>query len=197
MSFHIRDKLAALIGVSLLTGLVAVSYYYAVKTELIAFKTAASRESPEFITHHICITNFSPDGVATQRIFADYAEHYTDGRSVTIKPRFVTLNPSKAQIKASANTGTSMDDGESAVFTGNVVLTRAADASHPPVRITTTHATVYPDTSVVKTDAPVVIERGTSRMKGVGMHFDNVDHTLRLDSHVEMFTVPNKKLKRK
>lgn len=192
MKLYARDKITALLGIGVLIVIAAASYYYALKTDLLVTKTIANRESPEFTTHDIVITTFNPDGTAKERVFADYAEHFSDGRSTSIKPRYVTLAVDKPQIRASSNTGSSMDDGESVLFSGDVIITRAGDEKQAPVRVTTTQATVYPDTSRVLTDAPVRIENGSNMMSGIGLTLDNVERTMHLHSNVLTITLPKK-----
>lgn len=187
---RIRDKVTALMGVTLLLTLVASSTYYAVRTDIEALRTEKHRESPDFVTRDVVVTNFNADGTAKDRLFASYAEHYSDGRSTTIKPKVVTLRADTPQMTASANTGTSMDDAETAVLTGNVVLTRAGDRQQAALRVTTPHATVHLDEQVVTTDAPVRVESGADTMTGMGMRFDAVDRTIDLQSDVHTVIYP-------
>ena len=96
----------------------------------------------------------------------------------------------KPQVKASSDTGTSLDAGKTAVFTGNVVVTRAGDLTHAPMRFTTDHLTVYPDDSRMETDAFVRLESGTDVTTGRGMTFDNVDRTVQILSDVRTVVLP-------
>jgi len=188
-----RDRTISLVGLGVLAMLVGSSTYYALRTNLMYSGGPANKDSPAFVTRDCVITTFKADGSADRRLFAKYAEHYSDGRTTSIQPRFVTLDPDKPQLKASANTGSSLDDGESAVFTGNVLITRDADKEHPAIRLSTTHATVYPDSGIVTSGAPVRIESGTDVMTGIGLRFDNVDRSIILHSNVHSFITPRNK----
>lgn len=195
MKLYTRDRITTLLGIGLLSMLVVCSYYYAVKTDLELTKTIANKDSPDFTTQNVAITTFKEDGSAKNRLFADYAEHFSDGRTNTVKPRFVSLEIDKPQTKASADRGTSMDDGETVFLTGNVVLTRAGDKSNAPLRITTQEATIWPDTGIAESTVYVQIESGSDLHSGTGMHFDNVDRTLELKSDVHTIIMPRNQRK--
>ena len=127
MKVYLRDRITAGLGVSVLAVLAAMSYYYSIHTETEALRAEIIRESPDFTSTNIALTQFKADGTAERRIFADYAEHYEDGRMTSLRPRLVTLSVDKPQVKASADTGISSDAGETVHFTGNVIVTRAGD----------------------------------------------------------------------
>lgn len=190
MKVHLRDRITALVGIVLLAILAATSYYYSLISDVSTLKNPVHRESPDFITRDIVITEFEKDGRAKRRFFADYAEHYSDGRMSSIRPRMVTLLADEPQVKASADTGSSMDDGESFVFTGNVRVTRAGDREHAPLKFKTTHVTVYPDTNILETDAPVEMTSGSDITTGTGLTLDNVDRTVKIHHNVRTITLP-------
>ena len=190
MKLHLRDRFAALLGIGLLLVMVLASYYYALQGEIDNLRQRARSDIPEYTARDIAITEFGEDGVAVRRLFAAYAEHYGDGRLITEKPRMASLFADKPQTKASADAGTSLDAGKTAVFTGHVVVTRAGDLEHAPLRFTTDHLTVYPDDSRMETDADVRMESGTDITTGRGMTFDNVDRTVQIFSDVRTVVLP-------
>lgn len=190
MKVYLRDRITAGFGVGVLAILAAVSYYYSLHSSITANRAMVDRESPDFITTGIAVTTFKPDGQPQRRIFADWAEHYTDGRQSSIRPKMVSLSPDEPQTTASADAGQSMDDGQTYLFTGNVVLTRAGDLENAPLRFTTTHLTVYPDTGRAETDAPVRITSGSDITTGIGLTFDNVERTVDIHSHVRSSFMP-------
>ena len=114
---------------------------------------------------------------------------------MSIRPKLVTLSPDKPQLKISANTASTMDEGQTVVFTGNIVLTRNGDKNNAPLRLTTSRAVVNTDTQVVTGEAPVRIEHGTDTSTGIGFTFDNVDRTATLYSDVHTVIIPKKKLR--
>lgn len=132
MKVYLRDRITAGLGIGVLAVVAAMSYYYSIHTETEALRAEIIRESPDFTSTNIALTQFKADGTAERRIFADYAEHYEDGRMTSLRPRLVTLSVDEPQVKASADTGISSDAGETVHFTGNVVVTRAATVKMLP-----------------------------------------------------------------
>lgn len=190
MKLHLRDRFTAILGIGLLIVLVLVSYYYALQGEIDNLRMRAKSDIPDYVAHNITITDFDETGAAMRRTRALYAEHYGDGRLITKKPRLATLYVDKPQVKASADTGTSLDAGKTAVFSGHVEVTRAGDLNHAPLRFTTSHLTVYPDDSRMETNAFVRLESGSDVTTGRGMTFDNVDRTVHILSDVRTIVLP-------
>ena len=177
MKVYLRDRITAGLGIGVLAVVAAMSYYYSIHTETEALRAEIIRESPDFTSTNIALTQFKADGTAERRIFADYAEHYEDGRMTSLRPRLVTLS--------SADTGISSDAGETVHFTGNVVVTRAGDRENAPMRFETEQLTVFPDTEIFETGAPVKLVNGADVTTGIGMTFDNVERTVNIHSNVK------------
>ena len=192
---HLRDRLISFFGLAVLAILVTASAYYAIKSNFDDGASEPNKDSPDFATRDCVITIFDRDGTGKHRLFSEYAEHYSDGHSVSIRPKLVTLSPDKPQLKISANTASTMDEGQTVVFTGNIVLTRNGDKNNAPLRLTTSRAGVNTDTQVVTGEAPVRIEHGTDTSTGIGFTFDNVDRTATLYSDVHTVIIPKKKLR--
>lgn len=192
MKVYLRDRITAGVGAGVLLVLVASSYYYSIRTEIEANQAFIDRDAPDFIAHNISVTEFKGDGSADRRLFAEYAEHYADGRMSSIKPRMVTLSADKPQVRAIADSGQSMDGGETFTFNGNVLVTRAGDINNAPMRFTTPFATVYPDTSRLETSAPVVLEHGADITTGIGITLDNVDRTVNIHTNVKSIFAPRR-----
>ena len=191
---HLRDRLISLFGLALLALLVGASAYYAIKSNFSADSAPPNKDSPDFVARGCIVTTFNNDGTGKQRLYSEYAEHFSDGHSVSIRPKLVTLSPDKPQLKISANKASTMDDGQTVFFTGNIILTRSGDKTNAPLRLTTTRAVVNTDTQVVTGETPVRIERGSDVMTGIGFLYDNVDRTAELYSDVHTFIIPKKKL---
>ncbi len=190
MKVHLRDRITAGLGVGVLAAVTALSYYYSIHTETEALRAEILRESPDFTSTNIAMTQFKSDGSADRRIFADYAEHFEDGRMASIRPRLVTLSVDEPQVKASADTGISTDAGETVNFTGNVLVMRAGDHNNAPMRFETEQLTVYPDTEIFETDAPVRLVNGADVTTGIGMTFDNVERTVHIHGNVKSSFAP-------
>ena len=190
MKLHFRDRIAAVVGALVLAALVLVSYYYALLGQIGNLRSTPSSDVPDYIARDVRLTEFDASGAASRRIYAQYAEHFPDGRMMTRRPRLATLYADRPQVKASADTGISLDSGKTAVFSGRVEVTRAGDIDHPPLRFTTSHLTVYPDESRMETDAFVRLESGSDVTTGRGMTLDNVDRTVDILSDVRTIVLP-------
>ena len=190
MKVYLRDRITAGLGIGVLAVVAAMSYYYSIHAETEALRAEISRESPDFTSTNIALTQFKPDGTAERRIFAAYAEHYEDGRMMSIKPRLVTLSVDEPQVKARADTGISMDAGETVNFAGNVVVSRAGDRNNAPMRFETQELTVFPDTQVFESGAPVTLVNGADVTTGIGLTFDNVERTVNIHSNVKSSFAP-------
>lgn len=193
MKVYLRDRITAGLGIGVLAAVAALSYYYSIHTETEALRAEIFRESPDFTSTNISLTQFKPDGSPDRRIFADYAEHYEDGRMTSIRPRLVTLSVDEPQVKASADSGISTNSGRSVDFTGNVLVTRAGDRNNAPMRFETEQLTVFPDTEIFETDAPVRVVNGADVTTGIGMTFDNVERTVNIHSNVKSSFAPRNK----
>ena len=190
---RVRDRVISFCGLGLLAAIVAATSYYAIRAHYQVSRVDPNQESPDFASRDCVVTTFEADGTAKQRMFSEYVEHYSDGRSISIKPKLVTLAPNKPQLKVSANTASTLDEGETVVLTGNILLTRTGDREVAPLRLTTSHAIVYPDTQVVTGNAHVRVEHGADSSTGIGFYYDNIDRTVRFDSDVHTFIMPRKK----
>lgn len=186
----VRERLPSYMCIAVLFALVVLSSYYSYSAKYGLIRTIPDRDSPDFIAHGTLTTEFTADGTPLRRFSAEYAEHFTDGRFHATRPRAETLDPSKPRLTASADKATSNDDGETIVFSGNVLVTRAADAKTAPFRFSTTHATVSPDASRLETDAPVELVNGANITTGTGLAYDHVDHTVELRSRVHSIYIP-------
>lgn len=185
-----RERLPSYICIAVLFALVVLSSYYSYTSKYGLIRTIPDRDSPAFVAHGTLTTEFTADGTPLRRFSAEYAEHYTDGRFYATRTRAETLDPAKPRLTASADKATSTDDGETVLFSGNVLVTRAADAKTAPFRFSTTHATVYPDASRLETDAPVELINGANITTATGLTYDNVDHTVELHSRVHSIYIP-------
>ena len=67
---------------------------------------------------------------------------------------------------------------------------RAGDHNNAPMRFETEQLTVYPDTEIFETDAPVRLVNGADVTTGIGMTFDNVERTVHIHGNVKSSFAP-------
>lgn len=92
-----------------------------------------------------------------------------DGSAEIEAPRFILHNPAAPSWHARAAQGLLSADGERLQLRGGVVIERAADARHPPLRVETDSLELRHRESYARTDSRVVLTRGADRMEAVGL----------------------------
>ncbi|MCD8340103.1 MAG: LPS export ABC transporter periplasmic protein LptC [Burkholderiales bacterium] len=180
----LKEKVTSIIAIILLATLVGVSYWYSVKAEMEGMGHLSDLESPEFVTHNTTVTKFDENGVAKAKVFAKYAEHFSDGHANATFPEYWSLTPGEGQISATADRGEMTKGGEVIHFYGNVDLRQAAYGDNPASRIQTDQLDAFPDTDTYTTDHHVTLTRGDDVSEGIGADFDKVEHTFKLRSRV-------------
>ena len=111
--------------------------------------------------------------------------HYPDDESTNIQePRLVQRHDDAAPILIRADRGTVSRNGNEASFFGNVVVVREASRERSELRIQTEYLQIVPDRDLARTDRPVTITEGRSRLAGVGMEFNNKTRQFALLSQV-------------
>jgi len=185
-----RDRLTAIIGIVLLLALAGATYWYSLRSQLEGMRHISAPDAPDFIAKNIVLTQFDPTGHAKRKVFSNEITHFSDGRAEIAEPRMVSLRPDEPQLEVSARRAEVLNDGETVHLQGDVLIRRAAAKDAPALRLSTDRLTVLPDLDRYTTDAPVDMQRGRSRIQGVGMDFDNVARTVELKNQVSTLLEP-------
>jgi lipopolysaccharide export system protein LptC len=182
----VRDRITAIIAILLLALLAGTTYWYSQTSRLGDLASPVSREGPDIVVDGAALTQFDVQGRATNRLIGERITHYpSDDRVEVIRPRMVSLRADQPQVDAKANHARVENSGARVILTGDVTLIRAAgQEGEPPMRLATEKLIALPDTEQFSTDAPVLIERGGSRINAVGMDYDNIKRTVKLRSQV-------------
>jgi lipopolysaccharide export system protein LptC len=182
-----RDRMTAIIAIALLALLAAATYWYSQTSRLNALPNAVSRDGPDAIVDGASMTQFDPKGRATNKLIAERILHFpSDDRVEAIRPRMITLREDQPQVDVKAEHARIEESGARALLTGDVTLLRApGKAGEPPMRLVTEKMTVFPDSEQFATDAPVLLERGGSTIRSVGMDYDNIKRTVKFRSRVQ------------
>ena len=193
MKPRLHDRLAAGLSVALLLTLAAGTYYLA-QTSLRDAGPAVARapsHEPDYFVEDAVFTRINVHGDPVFRVSAERLLHYPDDESSAYeKPVFVSLDPQRPKLSLRADHGRSSADGEETLLTGNVVMVRSESATEPAMTIRTERVTIFSQTEIARTDAPVRIERGDSVLTGVGMEFNNAARSLRVDARVQLTWPP-------
>ena len=187
----LRERITAIIGASLLCSLVGLSYYYSVAISVGDLKYLPSPTSPDFIADNVTLTDFDASGKAKQRLFAHTVEHFSDERMSATGALVYTLSPETPQLVVQADKADSPDGLETLDLTGNVLVTREADAKNPPLLLRSDYVKGWLDTYQFETDRPVFMSRGRDTTTSEhGMHYDNVEHRVTLFGRVQSVFQP-------
>lgn len=174
-----RDRIAPIAAIFLLTVVVATSYWYSRAMRLPRGTPPPQPGTPDVVVEHVVITQFDAQGQARNKLFAERLTHFQENDNIELDhPRLVSLRPDQPQVDARAQRARVENAGERVVMMGSVLLTRAADATEPALRLSTEYLLALPDHDRFSTDRPVEVERGNSTIKARAMTFDNVTRVI-------------------
>ena len=113
-------------------------------------------------------TQFSKTGNIANHVTTPLLEHYpTTNHTTFTKPNMLVYND-QHNWHITADHGVSQDNNQKIYLSGHVHINQPATKTTPITTITTTHLTVYPQTSIAKTDAFVTLTRPNTVIHGVG-----------------------------
>lgn len=187
MNARFYDRLAAMASIVFLLVLAAGTYYLAVwvSRDQDTTLTTTSNE-PDVFVEGVSLTRVNTMGDPVFQMSASSMLHYPiDGSSEFRMPTLVSLAEDRPRMTLRANVATASREGQSTVLEGNVVLERQAMPDNPTLTIETERLVLTVDDETARTDLPVLISHGTARLSGVGMEFDNLLRTLRLNDQVQ------------
>lgn len=107
-------------------------------------------------------------------------------QSLLEQPVMTSLPTDKPKMIVRANTATATNQQNQIDLQGDVLITRDAFGGQPPVRITTSKATLLITEERAITDAPVLVQRGLSTLQGIGMRFDQKTQKIDIVSESRM-----------
>lgn len=144
-----------------------------------------TRHDPDFIAEDFGIRKLDAGGKLEYSLSAARMLHYPDDESTDIvAPHLVQRHGGDAPIVIRADRGQISRNGDEASFFGNVVVVREAGRGRSELRVQTEYLQVVPDRDIARTDKPVTITEGRSRLSGVGMEFNNKTRQFALLSQV-------------
>lgn len=181
-----RDRAFSLFPLLLMLTLAAASFWLERAVQAPEHdKSGKLRHDPDFIADDFGITKMDASGKPEYILSAAHMLHYPDNDSTDIvTPRLVQRHDNDAAIVIQADRGTVSKNGEEASFYGSVVVVREAALGRDELRVQTEYLQIVPDRDLARTDKPVIITEGRSRLSGVGMEFNNKTRQFALLSQV-------------
>jgi lipopolysaccharide export system protein LptC len=195
LRFHFGEQ--ALKGIDWIGNLVSLLFFAALAaaswglSEYLARgrldRAAVSPSGPNAVIEGPSIVRTGPDGLPQYRLQAKRIEHYeSQDKSLMLAPRLVSLTKDRPISMASAQSAVATENQNRVSLSGDVVITRAAFADQPDMRLTTSKATLLINEERAFTDAPVQVKRGLFTLQGVGMVFDHKTQQIRVLSESRM-----------
>ena len=177
---------SAIFPLSLLLALAGLTFWLRYATELPAERhDGKNRHDPDYIITDATLHKIDLTGALTYTIKAPDIRHYPDDDTTDlIKPNVVYLNPARPPVTLSAERGHMDKAGKQVDLYGDVRIARAESAQDPAMTAFTPELTVLPDDEKAFTKSPVLITKGKSWLKGVGLQVDNRAQTYILESQV-------------
>lgn len=140
------------------------------------------RHDPDFYVEGFHIRRFGPDGLLQHSLYAQRMEHYPDDDSTyLLAPRLNWHRPTLQVL--SADSATLDAKGETAHLINNVQLIRPGTRGAPTTTIVTDWLIVRPEEESARTEAPVTITQGASRLEGIGLIADRQNTVLGGPAH--------------
>ncbi|MBE0627213.1 MAG: LPS export ABC transporter periplasmic protein LptC [Burkholderiales bacterium] len=143
------------------------------------------RHDPDFVAEEFSATKMSVSGKPEYSLSATRMLHYPDDESTDIvEPLLVQRHDDDPRIVIRADRGKVSRNGEEASFYGNVEVVREAGRGRSELQMRTEYLQIVPDQDIARTDKPVIITEGRSRLAGVGMELNNKTRQFKLLSQV-------------
>ncbi len=177
---------SALFPLSILLALTLLTFWLRYATELDEpRRDGKHRHDPDYIVSDVVMRKLDPNGQLQYTLRSIDVRHYPDDDTTDLlKPRLTQQSEKKAPVTMSADKGRLSDDNKRVDLTGNVFIHRPAARRDEELTASMPDLTVFPDDERAITKSPVVLTKGASWVKGVGMQVDNKAQTYLLESQV-------------
>ena len=181
-----RDRVSTLFPLLLILALAAASLWLERAVQAPERdKSGKMRHDPDFIAEDFGITKIDATGKPEYILSAERMQHYPDDESTSVTaPQLVQRREDANPDVIRAERGMITQNGEEASFYGSVVVVREAGRGQSELRVQTEYLQVIPDRDLARTDQPVFITEGRSKLSGVGMEFNNKTRQFALQSQV-------------
>jgi lipopolysaccharide export system protein LptC len=152
---------------------------------------AGARTEPDYFVDDFTFVRMSKTGQAEYRISGEKLTHHPndDTHHITL-PVVTTLAAEQPPMTARSQRAVVDRNSSQIQMMDNVTLNRAATANSDAMLLTTSYLLVLPDEDVMRTDKPVEITVGQSKLTGTGMVANNTTRQLDLASDVHAFYQP-------
>lgn len=195
------DRIAVYLPVVLM-GIVALATYLLARNTPVFVPAAAPRAAthePDYFLRGFTVRSFDAQGRLKSEVSGAEGRHYPDTDTMEIdQPRMRAFNAQGQVTHASARRALSNADGSEVQLFGDAVVTRqpGTDARGKPlprIEVRGEFLHFFVNTEQLKSNRPVVLERGADRFTGDSLDFNNLDQQLQLSGRVRGTIVPGQK----
>ena len=182
-----------LIGLMLGATFLALGSFWLVQVMQDRDEVAASPKTsePDYIVDNFSYVRMSPTGQPRYVISGLRLAHRPDVDVSDIdQPIMRSMTPDRPHMTVTAATGHVLHEKNQVDMVGNVEVRRPASATTQSLNVRSEALTALPDDEIVKTDQPVEILLGASRLKGVGMVANNATQKLHVASRGQIVSQP-------
>lgn len=146
---------------------------------------------PDAIVENAHIDRFDAKGKLDMNITARTITHFPEDDSAELIVPVVRLIGNERDSQWRSEKAQISSGGDKVLLSGNVRGTRAAFADQPAMTLNTNALTLLTHDEIARTNEPVVIQRGASRIDASGLEWNNLEGTLVLQQVTT--TLPNGK----
>lgn len=181
-----KERSTLVLSLVLLGGLAAGSYWLAEQAHMGDAAAKKVTHEPDAWVENFTLTRIDPKGMGSYAVSARRMAHFPDDDTAELEaPRLVSLQRDRARVNMRADQGTLTSGAVEVHLRGNVEIRRAPPASSSNQRaeliLRTPALLVLPEQDVARTDQPVEMVQGDSRVTGRGMFFDNGKQLVQLN----------------
>lgn len=186
------DRISVYLPV-ILMGLIALgTYLLARNAPTLAQEQAQTTPThdPDQYMRRFSVKSFDANGRLKSELHGQEGRHYPDTDTLEVdEPRLRSVDARGVVTAATARKAVSNADGSEIQLMGDAVVTReahadAAGAAQPRLQIRGEYLHVYVAAERVTSNRPVEITRGSDRLSGEGLAFDNVTQLLEMQGRV-------------
>ena len=175
---------SALFPLSILLALTGLTFWLRYATEMDEpRRDGKHRHDPDYTVSDVVLRKLDMNGQLKYTLRATDVRHYpNDDTTDLLKPHVVYQYAKQPPVTISAERGHTNKDGQQVDLEGNVRIYRPASGRDEELTASMPDLTVFPDEEKAFTKSPVLLTKGKSWLKGVGMQVDNQAQTYILES---------------
>jgi len=146
---------------------------------------------PDYIVENFSFVRMTENGQPSYLISGKRLEHIPEGDvSYVDAPLLRGVEPGRPPMTVNAKNARIHHQEHRVELLGDVDLQRPKTAAAEALHVRTQALTVLPDEEILKTDQPIEMQLGASRVKGTGMIANNATQKLHLSSRGQIVYPP-------